>query len=249
MPVSDKLPVRGHAVISGVTVALAALLLQASVAGAMHDRSKHFLEGSHHVLAGGTAHRLGATLEVESGTSALRVSAGTEPGLLYRVSTPDGSGIRPLASLNHGILRVSQTSDGKARGAQTMDIRLARGVRWTINLDGGATSERINMERGALSSLTFGAGVSTASVKLPTPDGTLTLTLAGGATQLLVSAPPGAPAAVKVAGGASQVSLDGISQSGVSGGSVFADPGWSSSHNRYFINLLSGVSNFRMSRK
>jgi hypothetical protein len=129
-----------------------------------------------------------------------------------------------------------------------IDVELARGVRWTINLDGGATTETVNMTKGSLSSLSFGAGVAMASVRLPAPMGTLTLTLAGGATRLLVVAPSGAPAEVKVVGGASQVSLDGISHTGVAGGSLFADPAWAGSSNRYAIDLLGGVSEFQMSR-
>jgi hypothetical protein len=104
------------------------------------------------------------------------------------------------------------------------------------------------MTKGLLASLSFVAGVATASVRLPAPVGTLTLTLAGGATQLLIVAPSGAPAEVKVVGGASQVSLDGTRHTGVAGGSVFADPAWNSSENRYAIDLLAGVSEFRMSR-
>jgi hypothetical protein len=86
-----------------------------------------------------------------------------------------------------------------------LDIQLARGVAWTINLDGGAT-------------------------------------------QLGVVAPPGAPAEVKVVGGASQVNLDGIAHTGVAGGNVFADPDWDGVDNRYAVDLLAGVSQFEMSR-
>jgi hypothetical protein len=176
------------------------------------------------------------------------VSSGTRPGLLYRVSTPAGSGIRPLATLDNGTLRVGQTAADQRTGVPTLDIELARGVRWTVKLDGGATTETVNMKRGSLDSLSFGAGVAQASVRLPAPVGTMTLTLAGGATQLHVVAPAGAPAQVKVVGGASQVSLDGVSHTGVAGGMVFTDPAWASSYNRYAVNLLSGVSDFAMSR-
>jgi hypothetical protein len=201
-----------------------------------------------HILAGGSAHRSAATLDVVNGTTSVEVSAGTRAGFLYQVRTPAGSGIRPLATLDEGTLRVGQTADGGQVGVPTLDIQLARGVRWTVNLDGGATTEAVNMKKGSLASLSFGAGVAQASVRLPEPVGTLTLTLAGGATQLIVVAPSGAPAEVKVVGGASQVSLDGVSHTGVAGGSIFADPAWASSSNRYDVDLLAGVSDFEMSR-
>jgi hypothetical protein len=204
--------------------------------------------GHGHVLVGGSAHRTVATLDVVSGTTSLEVSSGTPSGALYEVRTPVGSGIRPLATLDRGTLRVSQTNDGERKGVATVDIRLARGVRWTINLLGGATTVGVNMVKGSLSVLSFVAGVAMASVRLPAPVGTLTLTLGGGATQLRVVAPSGAPAQVKAVGGASQVSIDGVSRTGVAGGSVFTDPTWAGADNRYDINLVSGVSDFQLVR-
>jgi hypothetical protein len=44
------------------------------------------------------------------------------------------------------------------------------------------------------------------------------------------------------------VSLDGVDHTGVAGGSLLSDPGWSSAQNRYRINLTAGVSQFLMRR-
>jgi hypothetical protein len=44
------------------------------------------------------------------------------------------------------------------------------------------------------------------------------------------------------------VSLDGVTHTGVAGGSIFADPVWASSYNRYAVDLVAGVSDFEMSR-
>jgi hypothetical protein len=230
------------------SAAFLVVFLWAGCAAAALSRTSHARQSRAHVLAGGSAHRSAATLDVVSGTTNVTVSAGSRAGLLYVVRTPAGSGIRPLATLDDGTLRVGQTADRDGSGVPMIDIELARGVRWTINLDGGAATETVNMTKGSLSSLSFGAGVTMASVRLPAPTGTLTLTLAGGATRLLVVAPSGAPAEVKVVGGASQVSLDGVSHTGVAGGSAFADPAWAGSSNRYAIDLLAGVSEFQMSR-
>jgi hypothetical protein len=221
--------------------------LWASSADATLRRSADAHGGRVHVLTGSRAYRSVATLDVVGGTTSVEVSAGTSSGQLYRVSTPVGSGIRPLATLDDGTLRVSQNADGAGdhHGVPTINIELARDVRWTIDLDGGATTETVNMSKGSLSALSFGAGVAMASVRLPAPVGTLTLTLAGGATRLLVAAPPDAPAEVKVVGGASQVDLDGTSHTGVAGGSVFTDPAWATSLNRYDIDLVAGVSESR----
>ena len=239
---------RVHTVTAGTSAACLVLALWANSAAATLSSSADARVSRAHVLTGGSAHRSVATLDVVSGTTSVQVSTGIRSGLLYRVSSPAGSGIRPLVTLDHGTLRVGQTSDGDKNRVATIDIQLARGVRWAVNLDGGATTETVNMDKGSLSSLSFGAGVAMAYVRLPAPVGTLTLTLAGGATQLLVVASSGAPAQVKVVGGASQVSLYGSAHTGVAGGSVFADPAWAHSNNRYAIDLLTGVSDFQMSR-
>jgi hypothetical protein len=224
------------------------VFLTTSWAGAASDRTAGVRSRAPHVLVGGSEHRAAATLDVVSGTTSVVVSAGAPAGRLYRVHTPNGSGIRPLATLDGGTLRVAQTADGTRDGVPTIDIQLARGVLWRINLDGGATTETVNMRGGTLSSLSFGAGVSMASVRLPVPVGTLTLRLAGGASQLLVVAPPGPPAHVEAIGGAGAVRLDGVNHTGVAGGSVFSDPAWATAHDRYRIDLTAGVSDFELRR-
>jgi hypothetical protein len=230
-------------------VGLTAILLPLGGAAAAQRRAVAARVGAAHVRRGGSDHRSTATLDVVGGATSVVVSAGAPSGLLYRVGTPAGSGIRPLVTLEAGTLQVSQTSDGTPRGISKIDIGLARNVRWTIDLDGGATTESVDMARGSLRSLTFSAGVTRASVQLSAPVGTFTLTLTGGASQLLVVAPPGAPAQVDAAGGASTVKLDGAVHVGVAGGSIFTDPGWATSHNRYTIDLTAGVSDFEMSRR
>lgn len=224
-----------------------ALSLVAGCGGPGHEATT--AGGGPRVIAGGDARRSTATLDVVDGATTVQVSSARSlGGPLYRVSTPAGSGIRPLVSQTGATVEVGQTGTSPRTGIPSLDIVVARGVRWTIDLDGGATTESVDMRRGLLSSLDFGAGVSRASVRLPAAVGTQSVTLAGGASQLLVVAPPGAPAQVQAVGGASQVLLDGADHIGVAGGSVFTDPGWTGSRNRYAIMLSSGVSDFRMSR-
>jgi hypothetical protein len=189
-----------------------------------------------------------ATLELVNRATAVSVTSESLGSDLYRASTPVGSGIRPLATRHGRTVLVGDTGAGQTTQVPSINVVLARQVRWTIDLDGGATTETVNMGDGSLSALEFGAGVSMASVQLPTAVGTQTVTLAGGASQLVIVAPPGAPAQVDAVGGASRILLDGVDHTGVAGGSVFTDPGWAVSTDRYVIDLTSGVSDFRMTR-
>jgi hypothetical protein len=190
-----------------------------------------------------------ATLVVTSGFTAVDVSSGALGPALFSARTPRGSGIVPVAHGHGSTVDIGQRSVGpRSASEQTLSVVLARGVRWDIDLDGGASRETVDMHLGRLSSLRFGAGVSSAAVRLPAPDGTLTLTLAGGASRLAVEAPAGPPAQVRALGGASTVSVDGTVHSGVAGGTVFTDPGWSTAANRYLLNLTSGVSDMQLTR-
>jgi hypothetical protein len=204
--------------------------------------------GALHLITGPTGHVATATLEVTSGTTAVTVSAKPLDGELFRISTPLGSGIRPLATFHGHTVVVGHASTTGGNGVRTLNIALAEGVRWTINLDGGATTETVDMAAGSLGTLNFGAGVSRASVQLPSAKGTESLVLAGGASELSIVAPPDQPAQVDAVGGASQILLDGVAHTGVAGGSVFQDPGWATAVNRYSIDLTAGVSDFQMSR-
>src|SRR5580698_9624013 len=78
---------------------------QADGAGATLSGNADSHAARGHVLTGGRARRSTATLAVVSGTTSVQVSSGTRSGFLYRVSTPAGSGIRPLATLDNGTLR------------------------------------------------------------------------------------------------------------------------------------------------
>jgi hypothetical protein len=205
-------------------------------------------QGAPQVVFGGRGSLKEATLEVVNGTTAVAVSSRSLGGDLYRVSTPVGSGIRPLATRRGRTVLVGDTGARQSSQVPSIDVALSRGVRWTIDLDGGATTESVNMAAGSMSALDFGAGVAVASVQLPSAVGTQTVTLAGGASQLVIVAPPGPPAQVDAMGGASRILLDGVDHTGVAGGSVFTDPGWATSTNRYAIDLTSGVSDFRMTR-
>jgi len=235
---------RGNAVVGLLSIALVVVLAGCGGPGSPVAAARNGPD----VLTGGRGQLSSATLDVVNGSTAVRVSNRPLGADLYRVSTPEGSGTRPLASRRGRTVLVGDASTAARSGVPTLDVTLARGVRWTIDLDGGATTETVDMEGGRLSALDFGGGVSRASVELPAPVGTETVTLTGGASQLLVVAPPGPPAQVSAVGGASDGVVDGARHTGVAGGSVFTDPGWSTSRNRYAIALTAGVSDFRMTR-
>jgi hypothetical protein len=185
---------------------------------------------------------------VSTGTQSITVAAGRSGSAFYRVTTPRTSGDRPLVGVSGTVVQVGQAAAGHAGSPDSLAIVLAPEVRWTIDLDGGTSVATVDMSSGELTALHFGGGVSSASVRLPPPRGTQTVLVGGGASELDIVATSGAPAQIAVADGASQVVFDGESHDGVAGGTVFADPAWSTAVDRYDVDLASGVAAVDFSR-
>jgi hypothetical protein len=86
------------------------------------------------------------------------------------------------------------------------------------------------------------AGTSQLVMRLPRPRGTVTIVLAGGASQVSLSAPAGVPARLVLSGGAATATLAGQTTAGVAGGTVLTAPGWAAAADRYDIEARAGVS-------
>jgi len=200
-----------------------------------------------HVVTGGQATVGRARLDVSSGFGTIVVSANRPGAALYRVSTPARARVLPVVSRPSGAVRIGSRSSGHG-GPSVIHIQLARGVRWTLDLDGGASAETVDMTDGEVASVDVGAGVSSLTLAMPAADGTLPVRLQAGASSMQMTAPAGPPAQVQALSGAASITLDGVAHTGVAGGSVFTDPGWTSATNRYSVVLASGVSSFRLSR-
>jgi hypothetical protein len=72
--------------------------------------------------------------------------------------------------------------------------------------------------------------------------------LGGGAAQFDVRLEGDAPVRVAAASGAGSVTIDGVTHSGVAGGSMWTPDGWSAATDRYDIDATSGVSTLTVSR-
>ena len=200
-----------------------------------------------HEISGGDASVGQAELDVVSGASIVAVSSGDLDGDLYRISTPNGAGVAPVATMDGNVIAVSLAATGQ-QGVSAVDVTLNSRVSWRIRLDGGATEETVNMTRGRLAGLAFGAGSAHIEAELPAPDGTIPVTMSGGADSFRLHLPGGVPARVRFAGGAGSATVDGISKSGIAGGTVLSTPGWPAARNRYDIDNTAGVSQLTLDR-
>ncbi|MBV1852783.1 hypothetical protein [Catellatospora tritici] len=203
--------------------------------------------GRAHTVAAARGERDTAALTVVSGATTVTVRAADLGDDLFRVSTPEDSGISPdmIESGGRHQLHLSSTGD---HGPAVVEVLLNEQVRWDLRFSGGATETLVDMGTGRLGGLDFTAGSSRIEAVLPRPEGTRTVRMAGGASDFLVRAPQGVPVRVSAGGGAADVTVDGQRRSGVAGGSVFAPPGWDTAADRYDVDAVAGVSSLTVTR-
>jgi hypothetical protein len=182
-----------------------------------------------------------ASLAVLSGAATVTVSAASMPGQLVRVSTPAGSQIRPQLVEAGGQVQVFLASTGQS-GPAAVWIQVSSAVTWQFQFSGGANQTVLNLPGGKVSGVDFTAGCSLIDLTLPRPGATVTITLAGGASQVNLTAPAGVPARLRLYGGASVATLDGTTRTGLSGGTVLTSSGWPGAAGRYDVLASAGVS-------
>lgn len=207
---------------------------------------------STHMASVATAGRTRAALDVTTGTPFLDITVARLGGTLLRASTPADAPVRPVLSGSSPVV-LSLTGDKPAphRGPDTgyaVRVALNSSVTWTIVLAAGTQRTDLNLRGGKVSGVAVIAGSDILDAALPAPAGTVPFLFAGGASQFLLSLPGGVPARVTMRGGASFLSLDGHSLTGVAGGTVLATPGWATARSRFDIDAIAGVSQLTVSR-
>jgi len=231
-----------------LTLAALAVLALAGCAGtpaAILASTRHGAPPAHVVTLSSAGQRR-ATLAVLSGAASVTVSAAPMPGVLVRAWTPANSGIRPELVVVDGTVQVYLASTGNS-GPAALWIRVSSAVRWGLQFSGGASETSVQMGNGQVSGIDFTAGSSLITMGLPRPAGTVTITLAGGASQVGVSLPTDIAARLQLFGGASVATLGGQTYTGLAGGTVLTEPGWAGAADRYDLAAPAGVSQITVS--
>jgi hypothetical protein len=182
-----------------------------------------------------------ATLAVVTAAATLTVTAAPMPGSLMQVSTPGNSGVRPQLVASAGRVQLSLLGISQ-HGPSPVSIALSTGVSWQLQFSGGTNQTVLNMSNGQVAGIDFSAGSSLIQMTLPRPAGTATITLAGGASQVSLTTPPGVAARLRLFAGASAATLAGQTYSGLARGAVLTSPGWAQSVSRYDIDAPAGIN-------
>ncbi|BCY12834.1 hypothetical protein [Actinoplanes sp. L3-i22] len=213
-----------------------------------HRDNGHSGSGDRVVTGGSVGDHDRATFAIVSGADVVRVRAADLGGDLYRVSTADDAKVRPSVRVDGDTVYAALADTGDP-GPAVVTAELSSAVHWQLRFDGGAKEESADLAGGKATGVSFVAGTSLAEVTLPAAQGSVPVTLGGGASQVTVHLTGNAPVRVRVGGGAGSVTVDGTRHTGIAGGTDFAPAGWSAATDRYDIDLTSGVSNLTVDRR
>jgi hypothetical protein len=190
-----------------------------------------------------------ATLDVAGGATSVHIIAANLSGKLLSVATSPVSGQRPVLTVAPGgVVNVQFASVGPGAATSVVDVVLDRSVVWRIDLDGGATTETVDMTGARLASLDLSAGASVENLTLPPTSGTQVVREEGGASSLTVTMPRAAAARVDVHGGASSLTIGTATHTGIGGDQSFVDPTYSTAADRLDLELQGGVSRVKVNR-
>jgi hypothetical protein len=199
--------------------------------------------GAAHVVSLPLGSVTSSSLDLESGASAVDITTANLSGKLLRAATPASSGVVPsLTTGTNGIVRLDLPHAAGGHGPATLAVVLDRSVTWSVFLDGGASTERLDLRGASANVVDLGAGVSRARITLPRPTGTDLLRLTGGATRLVIDVPRGSPTRVHVKGGASTVRIGSVTHTGVDGSMTYDSGGYVAAPDRIDLEIESGVS-------
>jgi hypothetical protein len=198
-----------------------------------------------HSVGTDLAGRQAARLDLVSGVTVVDMRAKDLDGQLFRAWTPDGAKVVPTATVDGDTVRLS-LRDTNGPGAAELHVELSSQVDWRIRLDGGASQQTLDLRDGRLAGLEFGAGSARIDASLPRPRETVPVRMTGGASVMDLHLPGGVPATVLIAGGAGSATIDGNTRTGIAAGTTLSTPETGS--NGYEVNLMAGVSAFRLDR-
>ena len=171
--------------------------------------------------------------------SRVQVVLAVMPGVLYRISTPADSGLKPRVTGRNGRIRAHLLPTG-GDGEDEVRIVLNRDVRWAIRLPAGAGEQQLDLRRGRVSRVDLGAS-GLVEMRLPAPVGTVPVTLAGPVGSAQFSADRTIPLRLELSQGAGVADTPWGSGSALPPGAVVQTPGWINTPDRYAIRAHASV--------
>lgn len=188
-----------------------------------------------------------ATARIDVGAANITMVGGSNIGDdLFRAHI-EYSGNKPDVSLDasSGDVHISQSNTSGLFFQShrfVLDLQLNTGVRWSIAINSGASTDDFNLATVHVASIELNTGASRETITVGTPAGTVPITINGGALNVTIHRPQGVAASAAVSGGAVTLNFDGREHHAV--GSVSdRSSDYDSATNRYQAEVNGGACN------
>jgi hypothetical protein len=202
-------------VAAAVVVLLAIVGAATYVAAAPNPTATHTLDAS-----GALGDVQEASLEVDAGAATVKISSGGETGAdLYKVHIAY-SGNKPDVTFEPSSRKLTISQHGnnfllfQSRRFE-LELQVNPKVKWTVEVDTGATTNTLDFSQVKLTSLSLNSGAARHEITLGPTTGTLPIQINGGALTVHIHRPPGTGASVDVSGGAVTLNADGKALHGI----------------------------------
>jgi hypothetical protein len=193
-----------------------------------------------HSVSGERGNRAEALFDLVGGAESVTVRSAELGKQLYRIATPPDGALLPRVDDDGTRVRLALEPTGHS-GPATVDVQLSSAVRWQLRLAGGGLAEVVDFRSGRLGGLELAAGAGRIELSVPPPDGTMAVRFGGGAGQIMIHTPAGAPSRIRFGRNvtAGSVTVDGLA---LPSGTDYTAKTWAEVPNRYDIEVLGGVA-------
>lgn len=184
-----------------------------------------------------------ATLRLVGGAGRVEIRSDIALEELFRAShepgTPEevleGERVTVRYAIHRLLGRFAATEETSSRFA------LSTARAWDISAPDGVSALDADLSAGRLTALRVGHGGGTVRLRLPRPTGTVPVTVAGGAREVIVFRPEGVMVRVATSGDVTRVIIDGGRPIGpLAGNTTVEPPGYALAEDRYDISVSGG---------
>jgi hypothetical protein len=170
------------------------------------------------------------------GAAHLRIGVDGEMTDLYRARF---QGKVPSIDVDGGTVTVTYRLGLRPpRGELTLSGRIP----WRIEGHMGMSDVVLDLEDARVLGIDVSGGSSRVDLRLPRPDGTVSIRIGGGASGVELLRPADVPVSVRVARGASNVTVDDVVIEVAAGKNGWRTPGYEAASHRYDVEIGAGAS-------
>ena len=222
------------------TVALGVLILLGGAASGMmfYSGSTKTKAADDKTVTAPLGGRSAATFELAAATTKVTVRMQDLAGELYKITSVDDT--VPTAVVQDDQVQLHLTADGANAGGQ-VQILLSAKVRWALRLVGGGDQSVVDLGGGQISGMQVLGACRRLQLALPTPTGTVPISVTGAVEDLSITSPQNSPVRVQVASGAKTVAAGKRTLRDLQPGSTLTPTDWNTA-NRYDVDTASWVT-------